>query len=293
MKLLSLLSRGAFALILSSPLAALSADAVLVETGKAAVTAADVQGDALRIPLEHRATTLAKPEAVQQLATTLLIRRVLAAEAEAAGIARDPAVQAALRIARERVLTDLLLARMDAANKPSRQVVEALALTNYKADPKRFDLPEEVGASHILVKSDTPDARAKAEAILAELKAGADFATLAKEKSQDGNAKDGGQLGFFPPGRMVPAFDTAVQKMQKVGELSDVVETQFGFHIIKFEGRRSAGVRPFEQVKDVLVREAEAKILNEKRIEQVNRIQGSAKFNKAAIESFAKSHEPK
>ena len=293
MKSFSFLSRAALALILSIPLAATSADAVLAETGKAAVTAADVQGDALRIPIEQRATTLAKPEAVQQLATTLLIRRVLAAEAEAAGIASDPAVQAALRIARERVLTDLLLARMDAANKPSPQVVEALALTNYKANPKRFDLPEELGASHILIKSDTPDAKAKAQAILAELKAGADFATLAKQRSQDGNAKDGGQLGFFPPGRMVPSFDAAVQKMQKVGELSDVVETQFGFHVIKFEGRRSAGVRPFEQVKEVLMREAEAKILNEKRLEQVNRIQGSAKFDKAAIESFAQSYEPK
>lgn len=291
MKLNSLLSQGAFALILSIPLAAHSAEAVLAETGKISVTTTDVQGDALRIPVEVRTSTLAKPEAVQQLANNLVVRRTFAAEAEAAGIANDPAVQGAIRIARDRVLSDLLFARMDAANKPSRQVVEAIALTNYKGNPKRFDLPEEFGASHILIKSDTPDAKAKAQSILAELKAGADFATLAKKYSQDNNAQSGGNLGYFPAGQMVGPFDAAVQKMQKPGELSDVVETQFGYHIIKFEGRRSAGVRPFEQVKDVLIREAEVKILNDKRMAQVQRIQDTVKFDEAAIKSFAESNK--
>ena len=227
---------------------------------------------------------------MEQLASNLVIRRALAAEAEAAGIANDPAVQSAIRIARDRVLSDLLFARMDAANMPSREVVEAIALTNYKGNPKRFDLPEEMGASHILIKSDTPDAKAKAEAILAELKAGADFATLAKKYSQDNNAQGGGNLGYFAAGQMVAPFDAAVQKMKTPGELSDVVETQFGYHIIKFEGRRPAGVRPFKEVKDVLMREAEVKILNDKRLEQVQRIRDTVKFNPAAIEAFAESN---
>ena len=260
MKLNSLLSHGAVALVLCIPLAAFPAGPVLAESGKISVTTEDIQGDALRIPVEVRRSTLAKPEAVQQLTNNLIVRRALAAEAEAAGLANDPAVQSAMRIARDRVLSDLLFARMDAANKPSRQVVEAIALTNYNGNPKRFDLPEEVGASHILIKSDTPDAKAKAESILAELKAGADFAARwPKSTRRTAARRTGGNLGYFPAGQMVPPFDAAVQKMQKPGELSDVVETQFGYHIIKFEGRRSAGVRPFEQVKDVLVREAEAK----------------------------------
>jgi peptidyl-prolyl cis-trans isomerase C len=280
----------AAALILTMPAAGFCTTTVLAESGKSAVTSVDVQGDALRVPAEMRKPTLAKPEAVQQLANNLVIRRALAAEAEAAGIANDPAIQAAIQIARDRILSDALFARMDAANKPARQVVEALASTNYKADPKRFDLPEEFGASHILIKSDTPDAKAKADAILAELKAGADFAALARKHSQDGNAQSGGSLGFFQAGQMVGPFDAAVQKMQKPGELSDVVQTQFGYHIIKFEGRRSAGVRPFEQVKEVLMREAEAKILSEKRLEHVQKIQATVKFNQSAIESFAESN---
>ena len=291
MKLNSLLSQGLVALIISFPLSAWSADPVIVEVGNATVTATDIQGDALRIPADARKRTLANPEAVQQLSSNLAVRRAMAVEAEAAGLAADPAVQSAIRIARDRVLSDLLIARIDAGNKPSREVVEAIALTNYNANPKRFDMPAELGASHILIKSDTPNAKAKATAILAELKAGADFATLAKKHSQDNTGQSGGSLGYFVPGQMVAPFDAAVQKMQKPGELSDVVETQFGYHIIKFDGRRTAGIRPFDAVKEVLIREAEAKIITDKRLARVQLIQEKLKFNKAEIEKFAESNK--
>ena len=89
---------------------------------------------------------------------------------------------------------------------------------------------------------------------------------------------------------MVPPFDAAVRKLQKPGELSDVVQTQFGYHVIKFEGKRPAGVRPFEQVKEVLMREAEAKIITDKRLEYVQRIQDTVKFDKAAVEALAKTY---
>ena len=267
------------------------AEAVLAEAGKMAIRVTDIQGDALRIPVESPQIDARQARGVQQLTNNLIVRRALAAQAEAAGLANDPAVQSAMRIARDRVLSDLLFARMDAANKPSRQSGGSHRADQLQGNPKRYDLPEEVGASHILIKSDTPDAKAKAESILAELKAGADFAALAEKYSQDSSSRAGGNLGYFPAGQMVPPFDAALQKMQKPGELSDVVETQFGYHIIRFEGRRSAGVRPFEQVKDVLVREAEAKILNDKRMEQVQRIQDTVKFNQAAIEAFAESNQ--
>lgn len=272
------------------PLAALAADTVLAETEKLSITSTDIEGDALRIPVERRKETLTQPESVQQLANNLIIRRSFAAQAEAAKLADDPVVQAAIRIARERVLSDALFARMDAANKPAAPVIDALALATYKSNPKRFQGPAEASARHILIKLDTPDAKAKATAILAELKAGADFAALAKAKSQDpGSAAAGGSLGYFPPGRMVASFQEAVDKLQKPGDLSDVVESQFGFHIIQLEGRRPAGVRPFDEVKSVLVREAEVKIINDARLAQVQRIQDTVKFNKSAIEAFAQT----
>jgi peptidyl-prolyl cis-trans isomerase C len=269
---------------------AMSAELVLAVAGKSSVTTIDIQGDALRIPAESRKTTLTNADAVQQLANNLVLRRALASEAEAEGLAEDPAVQSAIRIARERVLSDLLIARLDAANKPSRQAAEALAQTLYKANPKRFDLPSETGARHIIIKKETPDAKAKALAVLAELKAGADFEAMAKKHSEDVSASAGGNLGYFPAGQMVPEFEAALDKMRTPGELSDLVETRFGFHIIKLEGRRSAGVRSYEQVKDLLVREAEAKILADRRLGHIRQIQDTVVVDKAAIEAFAESN---
>ena len=275
-----------------TPLAAFAAEPVLVEAGPFSILTTDVQGDVLRIPVESRKETLSKPENVGQLASNLVIRRSFAAQAEAAGLAQDPAVQAAIRIARDRILSDALFARMDTTNKPKPEVVDNLALATYKSNPARFQQPEETGARHILVKLDTPDAKARAAQILADLKAGADFAAVAKEKSDDpGSKAAGGDLGYFARGRMVAPFEAALVKLQKPGELSEVTETAFGYHIIKLEGRRPAGVRPYDQIKDVLRQETEAKLLMDARLAEVKRIQDTVKVNQPAIDAFAAANK--
>jgi peptidyl-prolyl cis-trans isomerase C len=87
-------------------------------------------------------------------------------------------------------------------------------------------------ASHILVKD-----RALAQALLARIKQGADFASLAHENSTCPSKSQGGDLGWFGPGKMVPAFESACKGIG-VGSVSDVVQTQFGFHLIKLTGKR-------------------------------------------------------
>lgn len=269
-----------------------AAEPVLAEAGSAKVTTIDVQGDALRIPLEVRTANLHKPETVLQLTNNLIIRRALAAKAHAEGLDKDPAIQAAIRIARDRVLSDALFAKMDAANKPSTQAVDKLAQANYKSNPTRFERPAETSARHILIKAETPDAKAKAEKILAQLKGGADFATVAREVSEDpGSATAGGELGYQPKGAMVAPFEAAVAKLEKPGDLSEPVETQFGYHIIKLEGRRPAGIRSYDEVKVVLRREVEAKALNDARLAEVQKIQDTVKMNKDAINAFAESQK--
>jgi peptidyl-prolyl cis-trans isomerase C len=89
--------------------------------------------------------------------------------------------------------------------------------------------------------------RAQADAVLKEAKGGADFAQLARQHSKDGSARQGGDLGFFPRGKMVPPFDQAAFGLA-AGEISGIVETQFGYHLIKVTDRRSAGTVAFEQV---------------------------------------------
>lgn len=271
---------------------ALAADPVLAQTKTATVTTVDVMGDVLRIPPDARQANLQKPENVLQLANNLIVRREFAAKAEAAGLANDPAVAAALRIARERVLSDALFARIDSTAKPTPEVVDRLALANYKSNPTRFEAPAETTARHILIKAETPDAKAKAEAILAELKGGALFETIARARSEDpGSAMNGGALGAFGKGTMVAPFEAALDKLEKPGDLSGLVETQFGYHIIKLESRRPAGVRPYDEVKTVLRREVEIKILNDARLAEVQKVQDTVQHNKEAIAAFAASNK--
>ncbi|WP_239613987.1 peptidylprolyl isomerase [Cohnella mopanensis] len=103
--------------------------------------------------------------------------------------------------------------------------------------------PKEVRASHILLPT-----KEEADAVLAELKAGKDFATLAKEKSQDGSKDKGGDLGFFGTGKMDADFEAAAFALAK-GEMSDVVQSQFGYHIIKVTDVKEAVVPEFDTVK--------------------------------------------
>jgi peptidyl-prolyl cis-trans isomerase C len=123
----------------------------------------------------------------------------------------------------------------------------------YEKNPDKFQQPEMVHASHILVivppeaDAKTKGAlKARAVEALKAAKAGKDFAALARQYSQDGSAAKGGDLGFFPRGQMVPAFEQAAFSLAP-GQVSDLVATQFGFHIIKVLERRAGGTVPFAQ----------------------------------------------
>jgi peptidyl-prolyl cis-trans isomerase C len=113
----------------------------------------------------------------------------------------------------------------------------------YIANPDRFTRPEAVRARHILIKVPTGAdaatrraARARIEDVLAKARKGQDFAELARKYSEDASAADGGDLGTFPRGRMVVPFDEAVFSL-KPGKISGVVETEYGYHLIKVEER--------------------------------------------------------
>jgi len=125
----------------------------------------------------------------------------------------------------------------------------------YDENKDKFKHDESVKASHILVgvdpkatADDKKKAREKAEAILKRVKGGEDFAEVAKKESTCPSAANGGDLGYFSKGQMVPAFESAAFSL-KPGEMSQVVETQFGYHIIKVTDKKPAGSDSFEDVK--------------------------------------------
>lgn len=127
----------------------------------------------------------------------------------------------------------------------------------YRKNRSEFQVQEQVQAAHILFKTagksaeSVQEIRRKAERVLAEARAGKDFAQLARQHSEDGSAASGGDLGFFGRGRMVPEFERAAFSLAK-GEISDPVTTQFGFHIIKVLEKQAARTQAFEEVKGLI-----------------------------------------
>ena len=148
-----------------------------------------------------------------------------------------------------------LLIDIDAL-KAKINIPEADVERAYNNNSEQYSTPEQVRASHILLKTEGKDdaaVKAKAEEILKQAKAGADFAELAKKYSEDeGSAKNGGDLDYFGRGRMVPEFDQAVFAMQP-GEISDLVKTQYGYHIIKLVDKKNATTRPLAEVRQQLI----------------------------------------
>jgi peptidyl-prolyl cis-trans isomerase C len=152
---------------------------------------------------------------------------------------------------------------------------EALQQT-YNDAVKSIGGQEEVRARHILVDSED-----EAKTLLDQIKGGADFATIAKEKSKDPGAAEGGDLGYFTKDQMVPEFAEVAFKMYP-GQLSNPVKTQFGWHIIKVEDKRTKQPPEFDKVKDQI----EAYLARKSQSEFISKLRQSAK-----IERFDKPTE--
>lgn len=156
------------------------------------------------------------------------------------------------------------------------KVTDAEIKEYYEKNQRQFEKPEGVAARHILVKTDPKAAnpaknkeaaRAKAEGILKAVKAGASFAELAKKNSDDTlSAKKGGDLGWFPRGMMVKTFEDAAFALKK-GEVSPIVETDFGFHVITVYDKKETAVEPLKevqgQIKNLVTKEKAWKLASE------------------------------
>ena len=128
--------------------------------------------------------------------------------------------------------------------------------TYYESNSEQFEIPEQIKASHILLKTEPGmDEAEKAQKRLelaklkGEIEGGANFAEMAKTHSDCPSSQKGGDLGFFGRGQMVKEFENTAFEME-VGEISDVVETQFGYHIIKLTGHKDGQTMPFTDVED-------------------------------------------
>lgn len=258
------------------------------------MTTEDVQFEMQRMPVEVQQRLLITPPQMRQLINTIYLRRAAAQEAERQGLTKDASVQYRLQVARDNSLGEAWIANVDATVKPTEQQLDTYARSTYKTEPKRFEVPAELHASHILIMGKTPENLASAEKLLADLKNGANFEEFAKQYSADpGSAAKGGDLGWFTKGRMVKEFDEAVEALKNPGDLSNVVASQYGYHIIRLEGRKPATKREYSEVREQLHAEAKAKLVKEARTEQIERLQSQAKGDDSALQAFIELEKAK
>ena len=168
----------------------------------------------------------------------LIDMKIVSKAAEDKKIENGEEFKKRLAFTRNRLLMDSLLATEGKAATTDEAMKKV-----YEDASKQITGEQEVHARHILVETED-----EAKAVVEELKKGADFAELAKKKSKDPGASDGGDLGFFTKDQMVPEFSVVAFTLEP-GKISDPVKSQFGWHVIKVEEKRNRQAPPFEQVK--------------------------------------------
>ncbi|MBA96013.1 MAG: peptidylprolyl isomerase [Sulfitobacter sp.] len=184
------------------------------------------------------------PEQYQQLPPEVLFKGILDQLVQQTAISQaykddlPKRVTLALENERRQLIAGEVIEKSMAKEITPEELQAAYDETYANAEPT-----QEYNASHILVETEED-----ALAVKAEIEGGADFAEVAKEKSTGPSGPSGGSLGWFGPGMMVPAFETAVAELE-VGDISAPVKTQFGWHIIKLEDKRSKEAPALEEVK--------------------------------------------
>ncbi|MBR0776942.1 peptidylprolyl isomerase [Bradyrhizobium diazoefficiens] len=219
----------------------------------------------------------------------LIDMKIVAKAAEDKKLGDSEEFKKRLSFARNRLLMDSLL-----ANEGKTATTPDAMKKVYEEASKQITGEQEVRARHILVETED-----EAKAVKAELDKGADFADLAKKKSKDPGSADGGDLGFFTKEQMVPEF-SAVAFALEPGKISDPVKSQFGWHIIKVEEKRSRKAPDFEQVKaqieNYVTRKAQAdyvsKLRAEAKVERMDQPAADAKPTDAAKPSDNKMAPP-
>jgi peptidyl-prolyl cis-trans isomerase C len=226
----------AMALLSGLPARADDANPVLAK-----VNGAEIRQSDMAVAEEELGPSLEKMDPAtkkENLLAFMIDMQIVAKAAEDKKIEDTDEFKKRLAFARNRLLMDSLL-----ASEGKAATTDAAMKKVYDDAAKQISTEDEVHARHILVATEE-----EAKAIEDELKKGADFAELAKKKSKDPGASDGGDLGFFTQDQMVPEF-SAVAFSLPPGKISDPVKSQFGWHIIKVEEKRNRKPPDFDQVK--------------------------------------------
>ena len=267
MKLIALLAVLAVAAPAAAAPAAPAPDTVLARVDGIEIRQADLESEMRRLPDELRSVP---PQMLQPLLLDQLItQKAIVAAARRAGMDRDPEVQARIRRAEEEALQQALLIR-EVQPLLTEEALRARFTREVAARPTE----DEIRARHILVPTEQ-----EARAALAEVsRAGADFADVARRRSTGPGSREGGDLGFFKRGDMIPEFEAVAFSLQPGQVSASPVRTQFGWHVIKVEERRAVAPPSFDDSREQLRQQAFEEGVNQ----AVERIRSAASIERLA-----------
>lgn len=251
-------------------------ETVVAKRGGAVVTMLDIDAALLGVPDRMRANVMNNPKRIEELIQRLLINRQLAQEGREAGLADSAVFKQAVVLQNDRLLSEQRLieyrADLDLGD------LEELALERYTVNPDAYAIPGFVSARHILVDTKShsdEDALELAKQIQAKAVAGEDFVALVKQYSDDPSKENND--GLIPNAEsdgLDPAFSAAVRELKSAGDISPVVKTQFGYHVIVLVQRAPSKSRSFDEVKEKIVGEIDNSMRESRVQDHVDQLKG-------------------
>ena len=284
-----------FGLFLAGTAAANDSSAVM-ESSRTFVERLDLEAELAKLTPAQRVQFLSSRARVIQMLNNLYLNRILASEARTLGLASDPVLARQIELQVEKMLAQARIDRLDQetrASFPTRaSQFEARAKEIYVSDPARFRVPAQVHVAHVLVKADgdaAAKAKAKAEDVRARVVAGVAIGEIAVELSDDPSAKrNRGDLGMIPVDKLDPEFAKAALAMNTPGEVSPVVKSAFGYHVIQFKGKKPAGTKGFDEVKGGLIDEIRNNVVHDTRTLHMSLpFEPAPKVNEALLDQIA------
>jgi|KBSSwiStaDraftv2_1062776.scaffolds.fasta_scaffold08170_3 peptidyl-prolyl cis-trans isomerase C len=271
------------------------ADTVLISNSVASVTRSEYDAELLKLPIEVRAGFANSARRVNDVLARMLLQKSLATQARAARLDASPEASVRMQLEIDRLLAQMLMESIDAKASAEfdadRKKYEARARELYTVDRNSFAIPEQVNATHILFdtrKRSSDEAKKLAQETRAKIAAGADMGKLAKEMSDDASAQNNGALGWFAKKDMDPAFGEAAFALKNTGDVSEPVQSQFGWHVIRLDGRRPATIRTFDEARETIMAELRKRYIDEKREQAVAAIRRDPKtqVNREAVDAL-------
>ncbi len=279
----------------------LTDDTPLISNSRATVTKADYDAELLRMPIDIRNVFGTDPNRVSGMVNNLRTTKTLAAEARALGIDKERDTKRRIASETDRILAALLLDRFDVESGrefDARTATDQIARERYLVNKSKYQVPEQVSATHILFevpKHPSDEAKKLAQDARARIVAGGDMNVLAREISEDPSAKrNDGKLDWFVREKMDPAFSQAVFALKAVGDVSEPVQTRFGWHVVRLDGRRGGVTRPYDEVKPEIVAELRKAWIEERRAVRIAQLRDDPKteINNAAIDLLYVRQDP-